>query len=108
MATLPALTESDVRCWTDERSFGRGRGYFWGGYILNPRRQGDTIEARCQGSRPQPYHVEITLGPDGIALVLRYDQPAQIPLKLHQRFGRKHALEPWCIVLDDLRELNQR
>jgi len=67
MTTLPELTESDVRRWTDERSFGRGRGYFWGGYILNPRRQGDTIEARCQGSRPQPYHVKITLGPDGIA-----------------------------------------
>ncbi len=61
------LTESDVRRWTDERSFERGRGYFRGGYILNPRRQGDTLEARCQGSRPQPYHVEITLGPDGIA-----------------------------------------
>jgi uncharacterized Zn finger protein len=62
MITLPELTESDVRRWTDERSFGRGRGYFRGGYILNPRRQGNTIEARCQGSRPQPYHVEITLG----------------------------------------------
>ena len=67
MTTLPELTESDVRRWTDERSFGRGRGYFRGGYILNPRRQGDTLEARCQGSRPQPYRVEITLGPDGIA-----------------------------------------
>ncbi len=66
MTTLPELTESDVRRWTDERSFGRGRGYFRGGYILNPRRQGDTLEARCQGSRPQPYRVEITLGPDGI------------------------------------------
>ncbi|MDY7076215.1 MAG: SWIM zinc finger family protein, partial [Chloroflexota bacterium] len=61
------LTESDIRRWTDERSFGRGQGYSRGGYVLNPRRQGDTIEARCQGSRPQPYHVEITLGPDGIA-----------------------------------------
>ncbi|MCK4470556.1 MAG: SWIM zinc finger domain-containing protein, partial [Anaerolineae bacterium] len=67
MTTLPELTESDVRRWTDERSFGRGRGYFRGGYILNPRRQGDTLKARCQGSRPQPYRVEITLGPDGIA-----------------------------------------
>ena len=49
MTTLSELTESDVRRWTDERSFGRGRGYSRGGYILNPRRQGDTLKARCQG-----------------------------------------------------------
>ena len=66
MTDLPQLTESDVRRWIGERSFGRGRGYFRGGYILNPRRQGDTLKARCLGSRPQPYHVEVTLGQEGI------------------------------------------
>jgi uncharacterized Zn finger protein len=67
MTDLPQLTESDIRHWTDERSFGRGQRYFHSGYVLNPRRQAATLKARCQGSRPQPYHVEITLGPDGIA-----------------------------------------
>jgi hypothetical protein len=66
MTCLPELTESDVRRWSGERSFGRGLGYFRGGHILNPRRQGDTLKARCLGSRPQPYHVEVTLGPEGI------------------------------------------
>lgn len=66
MTDLPQLTENDIRRWTDERSFGRGRGYFQSGRILNPRRQGNTLKARCTGSRPQPYHVEITLGPEGI------------------------------------------
>jgi len=66
MTDLPQLTENDIRRRTDERSFGRGRGYFQSGRILNPRRQGNTLKARCTGSRPQPYHVEITLGPEGI------------------------------------------
>lgn len=60
------LTESHIRRWIDERSFERGWRYFEFGHILNPRRQGDTLKARCLGSRPQPYHVEVTLGPDGI------------------------------------------
>jgi hypothetical protein len=42
------------------------------------------------------------------SLVLGYDQPAQTPLKLQQRFSRKHALKPWCIVLNELRKFNQR
>ena len=60
------LTESDINRWTGEASFGRGRRYFQHGYILNPRRQGDTLKARCLGSRPQPYHVEVTLGLEGV------------------------------------------
>ena len=62
----PQLTESDIRHWTGEASFGRGQGYFHRGHILNPRRQGNTLKARCSGSRPQPYHVEVTLGSEGI------------------------------------------
>lgn len=60
------LTESDVRHWIAERSFERGRRYFQHGHILNSRCQGDTFKARCLGSRPQPYHVEVTLGQQGI------------------------------------------
>ena len=61
MSDLPKLTESDVRLWTGEASFGRGQGYFRSGYILDPRLQGNTLKARCLGSGPTPYHVEMTL-----------------------------------------------
>ena len=66
MADLPQLTESDVRRWTGEASFGRGEGYFRSGHILDPRLQGNTLKARCLGSRPGPYYVEVTLGREGI------------------------------------------
>jgi uncharacterized Zn finger protein len=66
MTALPELAESDIRRWVGEASFERGWGYFQHGHILDPRRQGDTLKARCLGSRPQPYHVEVTLGPEGI------------------------------------------
>jgi len=66
MGDLPELTESDVRRWTDEAFFGRGVGYFRGGHILDPRLQGSTLKARCLGSGPAPYHVEMTLGREGI------------------------------------------
>jgi uncharacterized Zn finger protein len=67
MTDLPQLTESDIRRWVGEASFERGQRYFRQGHILNPRRQGDALKARCLGSRPQPYHVEVTLGREGIA-----------------------------------------
>jgi len=66
MTDPPHLTESDIRRWIDERSFERGQGYFRRGHILDPRRQGDTLKARCLGSRPTPYYVEVTLGQGSI------------------------------------------
>ena len=68
MTDPPQLTESDIRRWIGERSFERGLGYFRRGHILDPRRQGDTLKARCLGSRPTPYYVEITLGQGGIVV----------------------------------------
>lgn len=67
MADLPELTEADIRSWTDPGSFSRGLRYHQDGHIINPRRQGNTLKARCIGSRPQPYRVEITLASEGIA-----------------------------------------
>jgi len=67
MIDLPQLTESHIRAWTDPGSFGRGQGYYRAGHTITPRRQGSTLKARCIGSRPEPYCVEITLGPGGIA-----------------------------------------
>jgi len=70
------LTESDVRRWIGEASFERGQRYFQRGHILNPRRQGNTLKARCLGSCPQPYHVEVTLGQGG-QLFIRVAQAAE-------------------------------
>jgi uncharacterized Zn finger protein len=67
MTELPQLSESDIRDWVGEASFGRGRGYFELGHILNPRRQGNVLKARCIGSQSLPYRVEVTLGPGAIA-----------------------------------------
>jgi uncharacterized Zn finger protein len=67
MSDLPQLTESHIRAWTDPGSFGRGQGYYRAGHIVAPRRQDRTLKARCIGSRPGPYYVEVTLGPLSIA-----------------------------------------
>ncbi|MBN1485498.1 MAG: SWIM zinc finger family protein [Chloroflexia bacterium] len=61
MPELPQPTETDIRRWCGEKSFARGQRYFKEARILNPRRQGTTLKARCLGSQPQPYYVEITL-----------------------------------------------
>ncbi len=66
MTNLPSITETDIRDYVGKYSFKRGMRYFQDGYILDPRRQGDTLKARCLGSRPQPYYVEATLGTGGI------------------------------------------
>jgi uncharacterized Zn finger protein len=67
VTNLPQLSKSDVRSWTDQGSFVRGTSYFDQGRILNPRLQGRTLKARCLGSAPQPYSVEITLADAGVA-----------------------------------------
>ncbi|MFO7918837.1 MAG: SWIM zinc finger domain-containing protein, partial [Anaerolineae bacterium] len=61
-----SLTESQIRAWVDVGSFERGWGYFEGGHILNPRRQGNTLKACCLGSMPTPYRLQVTLGSEGI------------------------------------------
>lgn len=68
MTDLPKLTEADIHNWTDPRSFQRGERYYRLGHIIGPHRQGHTLKARCAGSRPQPYHVEISLSINGILL----------------------------------------
>jgi hypothetical protein len=66
MADLPKLTESDVRHWVGEPSFGRGETYYRHGHILNPRRQGEVLKGRCLGSQARPYELSICLGAEGI------------------------------------------
>lgn len=66
MNDLPELNEADIRAWTDPRSFQRGQRYFRAGHILNPHRDGPLLRARCTGSCPSPYAVQVSLGPTGI------------------------------------------
>jgi len=67
MSGLPPLTEADIRRWTGDESFRHGQRYFGQDAILNPCRVGMTLKAHCQGSRSQPYRVQITLGLKGMA-----------------------------------------
>ena len=48
---------------TGEESFKRGQRYFHQGMVLNPHRAGLMLKAQCQGSRSQPYRVQVTLEP---------------------------------------------
>ena len=63
---LPALTDADVRAWTAERFYERGRRYFDEGRLQHPRRAGSTLKVECVGSQPQPYRVEVRLDAEGI------------------------------------------
>jgi uncharacterized Zn finger protein len=60
------ITENQIRSRVGERSLSRGRRYYEQGAIMSPWLQGDTLKAQCWGSRPQPYHIWVQLGPDGI------------------------------------------
>ena len=60
MSGIPEITEQDIREIVDGGSFQRGQAYFRGGNIIEMRRQGMTLKARCQGSRPQAYRVQVT------------------------------------------------
>jgi len=63
---IPQFSEDDIPKRVGERSFERGRRYFQGGAIRNARRQGPTLKAYCEGSRPEPYRVQVTFGSKGI------------------------------------------
>lgn len=59
--SAPKITEKAITSRIGERSLEKGRNYFSSGAIIDPRRQGTTIKARCEGSMPQPYRVQATL-----------------------------------------------
>lgn len=63
----PKITVTDIQAWTGSASFGKGQAYFRQGAILEARRQGWTLKARCLGTSAPSYRVEVTLGDEGIA-----------------------------------------
>ena len=64
IATLPRLTEAQIRKLATEQSFQRGDRYYQQGRILNPMRQATVLWADCQGS--ELYQPRVTLGKQGI------------------------------------------
>ena len=63
---FPAVSEEAILDWVGPRSFQLGRSYFEDGAILDPRLQGSTLKASCQGSRSQPYRVRVVYSAEGI------------------------------------------
>jgi uncharacterized Zn finger protein len=66
MATLPTITETDIRDFVGDRNFLLGQQYARNGAVTDMRQQGMTLKARCQGSRQNTYRVEVTFDRDGI------------------------------------------
>lgn len=63
---LPEIGDNDILRWVGNTAYQRGYRYFEDETILNPRRRGPCLISECQGTRPDPYRVEIRLGPGGI------------------------------------------
>lgn len=63
---LPELSRSDVRDWTEPRFYERGVRYSNADRIQSTRREGCTLMGGCQGSRPNPYRLEVELDENGI------------------------------------------
>ncbi|MFB6351562.1 MAG: SWIM zinc finger domain-containing protein, partial [Bradymonadaceae bacterium] len=55
------LTTDDVLAYVGETYAGRGQNYFYDDRIMVPRVRGETISAKCIGSKPEPYEVKVGL-----------------------------------------------
>lgn len=64
---LPELSHSDVRDWTEPRCYERGVRYSNADRIQSMRLEARTLVGECQGSRPNPYRLEVELDENGIA-----------------------------------------
>lgn len=59
MPSIPHLTKSDVRNWTDDVYFQRGEKYYKAEAIYEQHRQGMTIKSKCSGSQAPFYRQEV-------------------------------------------------
>ena len=59
MKIIPTISEQDICNFVGERSFSLGQQYVRGKTIFHARRQGMMLKARCQGSQPDAYHVQV-------------------------------------------------
>lgn len=65
-ASLPPLSEKDIRAWVGSKSFQRGQEYFKEGRIYEARRRGRTLRAHCEGSQGNDYRLQVTFGDKGL------------------------------------------
>jgi len=66
MHTIPRLTKSDIRNWTDDVYFQRGQKYYEQGAIYDQKQQGMTLKSKCSGSQAPFYRQEIVFDNKGI------------------------------------------
>jgi len=66
MHTIPRLTKSDIRNWTDDVYFQRGQKYYEQGAIYDQKQQEMTLKSKCSGSQAPFYRQEIVFDNKGI------------------------------------------
>jgi hypothetical protein len=66
MATIPRLTKTDIRNWTDEIYFQRRQKYYEQGAIYDQKQQGMTLKSKCSGSQALFYRQEVIFNSKGI------------------------------------------
>jgi uncharacterized Zn finger protein len=59
---LPHPDLAAIRSWLGEREITKGRPYLEREALSHQQQQGATVRARCQGTDPTPYRVEVILG----------------------------------------------
>lgn len=67
MDSIPPISEQAILARVGEQNFQRGYQYFRNEAIIQPRKQGLTLKAQCEGSRPTPYRVQVTFDRQGIS-----------------------------------------
>ncbi len=67
MESIPPFSEQAIGARVGEQNFQRGYQYFRNDAIIQPRKQGMTLKAQCEGSRPAPYRVQVTFDAQGIS-----------------------------------------
>jgi hypothetical protein len=67
MDGIPSITSKRILSYVGQRNFNLGQEYFNDGAIERTLREGNTIKATCQGTRPQPYRVWVIFNRRGIA-----------------------------------------
>src|SRR5438128_5044577 len=65
-ATLPVLSEEQIRARVGDASFQRGRPYASDGSVFDTRLQGRTLKAHCYGSHGETYRLWITFGAENL------------------------------------------
>ncbi len=66
MATIPTLTERDIRSLVGEQNLLNGQRYVREGALFDTRRQGRTLTASCKGTHGETYREQVTFNDTGI------------------------------------------